>query len=151
MKAGYIAELTARKAEFEDHKLKLEGLYMNNHEEQVIEQDPILKGQFDEAAKAVDKLLPTFANTMKSVKMAVETQLFIFGVHIRTHVQNITLLFLDTYGLIPSLFLSNCIAISDHFKSRCWFACSEPSESRHMCYCKDPPKPKPKGKAKAKQ
>lgn len=74
MKAGYIAELQARKNEFEDRKLKLEGLYMNNDQEDVIEKDPNLKAQFEEAVKSVDKLLPTFATTLKSVKMAVETR-----------------------------------------------------------------------------
>ena len=103
MKAGYIAELQARKNEFEDHKLKLEGFYMNNDQEDVIEKDPNLKAQFEEAVKSVDKLLPTFATTLKSVKMAVET---------RPIMENLTYPYIDQAGIFPPYLH---IYVCDHF------------------------------------
>lgn len=162
MKAGYIAELQARKNEFEDHKLKLEGLYMNNDQEDVIEKDPNLKAQFEEAVKSVDKLLPTFATTLKSVKMAVETrpimekfnisldQAGIFPPYLHMYVCDH--FGMSIYGLHsnPSFFCEfriHGVSVDAWISSACTYILSK---SCHTCYCKEPPKPKPKGKSKAK-
>ena len=73
MKAGYLGELNAREKDFEDHKLKLETMYMQSPGDEKIAESPELVAKYDEALKYVDSLLPALANTLKSVKMAVDS------------------------------------------------------------------------------
>ena len=73
MKQGYLGELDARESEFTSLKLKLEGLYMIGKDDKEIENDEKTKGDFERALQEVETLAPTYASTIKSVKMAIES------------------------------------------------------------------------------
>lgn len=73
MKNWYLGELDARSTELTSHKSVLESLYMCSKEEKEIEQDQDMKNKFMEAIQKVDDLGPAFANTAKSVKMAIDS------------------------------------------------------------------------------
>jgi hypothetical protein len=73
MKQGYLGELDARETEFTNLKLQLEGLYMIGKDDKEIENDNETKGQFEKALQEVESLTPTYASTIKSVKMAIES------------------------------------------------------------------------------
>ena len=75
MKAGYIAELTARKVEIENVKLTLETLYMDPITDDQIEKSVEDQSKFAEVLTKADTLFTSWGGTLKSVKMAVETRL----------------------------------------------------------------------------
>lgn len=73
MKKGYMAELQSREKEFQDTKAGLEALYMRKETEEEINGCDELRCQFLVAIGNVDDLVTTYAGTVKSVKLAVET------------------------------------------------------------------------------
>ena len=75
MKAGYLGELAAREAELNTNKTTLEGLYMTEKSEKDIEESLETKKQFSLALNNAEKIMPMYATTIKSVKMAIESQL----------------------------------------------------------------------------
>ncbi len=79
MKAGYLAELEARRAEFQTLKTLMEAIYMKlPANEDDIHKDEKLKGEIEKSLKDVDALTTTLVSTVKSVKLAVDSRLDYF-------------------------------------------------------------------------
>ena len=68
-----MAELQSREREFQDTKAGLEALYMRKETEEEINGNGALKSEFEVAISKVEGLTTTYAGTVKSVKLAVET------------------------------------------------------------------------------
>lgn len=83
MKDGYAAELSARQTELDRCKEKLETLYMNNQTEDDLQNNQESGDQFRAAIDSVAPIVTTLTATLKTVKLAVETNLnnacFILG------------------------------------------------------------------------
>ena len=75
MRVGYFGELDARAKEMEDKKVQLEALYMMPKDDSEIAADDLSKGQFEKLFQETDALLPSYASTIKTVKLAIEAQL----------------------------------------------------------------------------
>ena len=98
MRAGYCGEIDARALELDNKKSQLEALCMNPKDEAAIAADPDTKGEFEKALKEVEGLLPTYASTLKSVKMAIVTQ---FKMAVILHkLDNHDLIFLIGYCIV---------------------------------------------------
>jgi hypothetical protein len=75
MKTGYLAELDARAGEMTSKKAELESHYMVEKSDEEIEQDEAMKSMLKNAVDSVEKLLPAFTTTCRSVKLAIESRL----------------------------------------------------------------------------
>lgn len=72
-KAGYNAELNARKENLESTKDALEQLYMSPSSDADIKASPDLTSQYEQAIKNADLACNALSSTVKTVKLAVET------------------------------------------------------------------------------
>ena len=70
-----MAELAARKAEIESCKLSLEALYMDPKSDEDIQNNAEEQSKYMGVLTKADSHFTSWAGTLKSVKLAVETSL----------------------------------------------------------------------------
>ena len=101
MKKGYMAELQSREMEFQEAKAELETLYVRKEAEDEINGNAKLKQCFESAILKVEGLTTTYAGTVKSVKLAVETWHYVLFDSWAIHVH--TLVYFWSFGLMRVL------------------------------------------------
>lgn len=75
MKDGYAAELSARQTELDRCKDDLEALYMNNQTEEDLQNNQEYGDKFRSAIDSVAPIVTALQATLRTVKLAVETNL----------------------------------------------------------------------------
>lgn len=73
MKSGYAAELTARQLEIEKAKEELERLFMTKDTDAQIDLDEQLQQNYTSAIGSANFACNTLGDTVKTVRLAVET------------------------------------------------------------------------------
>lgn len=72
MKQGYLSELKGRQEDLENSKGLLETFYMDPTSEQDLTDDK--KAEFQKSFTELDSILVSYSGTLKSVKLAIESQ-----------------------------------------------------------------------------